>query len=208
MINNNLERLTASIESYISEKLLRKASIDHDHTGYVKKTDLATVAFSGFYNDLMGKPSISAEVDLDSYATINYVNTAIAEAKLNGAVDLDGYIKKNELDNYTPTSELSTVATTGSYNDLLYKPTIPSIVGLASEEFVKKSIDEARLSGSSGSVNLDDYVKKTDLASIATTGSYNDLLDKPAGILTKTEIEALIDEHLDKLIEEAFNAEY
>ena len=39
-----------------------------------------------------------------------------------------GFITKevNDLTNYTPTSSLATVATTGSYNDLTDKPTIPS----------------------------------------------------------------------------------
>lgn len=207
-MNNNLERLTSSLETYINEKILTRSPLDHDHLGYVKKSDLATVAFSGRYKDLLGLPSSSGDLNLDSYATINYVNTAIAEAKLNGSVNLEDYVKKDELETYVQSAELKQVAFSGSYNDLLHKPTIPSIVGLASEDYVKKAIDEARLSGSGGSVNLDNYAKKSELSAVATSGSYNDLTDKPTGLLTEEEITTIINNQFDKLIQDAFNAEY
>ena len=206
-MNNNLERLTGSLESYINEKILTRAPLDHDHLGYVRKSDLATVAFSGHYRDLLGLPS-SSDTDLNSYATINYVNTAIAEAKLNGSINLDDYVKQDQLETYVQSAELKEVAFSGSYNDLLHKPTITSIVGLASEAYVKKAIDEARLSGSGGSVNLDNYVKKTDLSAVATSGSYNDLKDTPAGLLSEEQITTIINNQFDKLIHDAFNAEY
>ena len=206
-MNNNLERLTGSLETYVNEKILTRAPLDHDHLGYAKKTDFATVAFSGRYSDLIGLPSSSSS-DLNSYATINYVNTAIAEAKLNGSINLDDYVKQEQLETYVQTAELKEVAFSGSYNDLLHKPTIPSIVGLASEAYVKKAIDEARLSGSGGKVDLDNYVKKVELSAVATSGSYNDLTDKPAGLLTEEEITTIINNQFDKLIHDAFNAEY
>lgn len=206
-MNNNLERLTGSLESYINEKILTRAPLDHDHLGYAKKTDLATVAFSGRYSDLIGLPSSSSS-DLNSYATINYVNTAIAEAKLNGSINLDDYVKQEQLETYVQSAELKEVAFSGSYNDLLYKPTIPSIVGLATEAFVKKSIDEAKLSGAGGKVDLNDYVKKSELSAVATSGSYNDLTDTPAGLLSEEQITTIINNQFDKLIHDAFNAEY
>lgn len=206
-MNNNLERLTGSLESYINEKILTRAPLDHDHLGYVRKSDLATVAFSGHYKDLLGLPSSSSS-DLTSYATINYVNTAIAEAKLNGSINLDDYVKQDQLETYVQSAELKEVAFSGSYNDLLHKPTIPSIVGLASEAYVKKAIDEARLGGTGGSVNLDNYAKKSELAAVATSGSYNDLKDTPAGLLSEEQITTIINNQFDKLIHDAFNAEY
>jgi hypothetical protein len=56
-------------------------------------------------------------------------------------------------------SSLKTVATSGSYNDLLNKPTIPTTVA--------------------GLTDGADYVKSADLAAVATSGSYTDLTDKP-----------------------------
>ena len=149
-MNNNLERLTGSLESYINEKILTGAPLDHDHLGYAKKTDLATVAFSGRYSDLIGLPSSSSS-DLNSYATINYVNTAIAEAKLNGSINLDDYVKQEQLET---------------------------------------------------------YVQSAELKEVAFSGSYNDLTDTPAGLLSEEQITTIINNQFDKLIHDAFNAEY
>ena len=57
------------------------------------------------------------------------------------------------------TSDLATVATTGSYTDLSNKPTIPTKV--------------SELQNDSG------YVAGSSLATVATTGSYSDLSNKP-----------------------------
>ena len=61
-------------------------------------------------------------------------------------------------------SDLSTVATTGDYGDLLNKPTIPA---------AQVNSDWDAVSGVSQILN------KPNLATVATSGSYNDLSDKP-----------------------------
>ena len=63
------------------------------------------------------------------------------------------------------TSDLATVATSGSYNDLSNKPTIPT--------------------KTSDLTNDSNFVESTDLSAVATSGSYNDLSNKPT-IPTKT----------------------
>ena len=63
------------------------------------------------------------------------------------------------------TSDLSSVATSGSYNDLSYKPNIPT--------------------KTSQLTNDSDFVVSSNLASVATSGSYTDLSNKPT-IPTKT----------------------
>ena len=60
---------------------------------------------------------------------------------------------------------MSTVAKSGSYEDLINKPTIPDITGLATETYVDNKVA--------------DYTKTVDLADVAKSGSYNDLADKP-----------------------------
>ena len=55
-------------------------------------------------------------------------------------------------------NELSTVATTGSYNDLTDKPNLSTVA-------------------TTGSYN--DLTDKPNLSTVATTGSYNDLTNKP-----------------------------
>lgn len=49
---------------------------------------------------------------------------------------------KVDLSDYAKTADLSTVATSGSYNDLVDKPTIPSTTGLATETYVDGKIAE------------------------------------------------------------------
>ena len=67
---------------------------------------------------------------------------------------------------YTPVnpSSLATVATTGDYDDLLNKPTIPA---------AQVNSDWDAVSGVAQILN------KPTLATVATSGSYNDLTDKP-----------------------------
>ena len=67
--------------------------------------DLATVATTGDYGDLLNKPTIPAAQVQSDWSQAD-----------SGAVD---YIKNKP--------SLATVATSGSYTDLSNKPTIPSI---------------------------------------------------------------------------------
>lgn len=69
------------------------------------------------------------------------------------------------IDGLTKDADLATVAKSGSYEDLSNKPTIPDIIGLATETYVDNKVA--------------DYTKTVDLADVATSGSYNDLTDKP-----------------------------
>ena len=142
------------------------------------KPNFANVATSGDYNDLSNKPTIPSVEGLASEA---YVNEKVAAIKVPS---LDGYAK---------TADLSTVATSGSYNDLSNKPTIPSIEGLASEAYVNEKVAAivipevptkvSELENDAGYLtthqSLAEYAKTADLAQVAKTGSYNDLADKP-----------------------------
>jgi len=78
---------------------------------------------------------------------------------------------------------LASVATSGSYNDLSDKPSIPSVAGLASETYVDTAV-----AGKADSASL---------ASVATSGSYNDLADKPsipsvAGLASETYVDTAV----------------
>ena len=93
--------------------------------------------------------------DLTGYATEQYVDDAVAnieipEVNLDGyatKADLDGkankthyhsqYLVGGDLDSYAKKSELFSK----DYNDLTNKPTIPSIDGLATEEYVDAAIN-------------------------------------------------------------------
>ena len=115
-------------------------------------TSLSTVATTGDYDDLINKPTIPAAQIQSDWSQAD-----------NTKVD---YIKNKP--------SLSTVATSGSYNDLLNKPTIPTNAELlpiesGSSTNTKDYID----SGLSGKANA------SSLSTVATSGSYDDLLNKP-----------------------------
>ena len=178
-LNTTDQTINGAINENVSSIKELKNKIDKIQTGggtspsvdlsdYPKRTELSAVATSGSYNDLNNKPTIPS---ISGLASEEFVTTKINEAKLDGVkVDLTPYAK---------TADLSTVAKSGDYNDLNNKPTIPSISGLASEAFVKNAINEAKLNGSGSNIDLSIYAKTADLSTVAKSGSYIDLTDKP-----------------------------
>lgn len=131
------------------------------------KGDPGTTTWEGITN----KPT--------NLATESFVVQKIAEASLSGGeVDLSGYATREELNSKVNVSDLSSVATSGNYQDLINKPTIPtvdvtkeyvdtqlltkanvsdipSLDGYATETFVTDKIAEASLAG--GDVDLSGY---------------------------------------------------
>ena len=108
-------------------------------TNYPKKTELANVATSGDYTDLITTPTIPSTEGL---ATETYVQNKIAEVVNSATGTLDtlnelaqalgndpnfATTMATELGKKANTANLATVATSGSYNDLSDTPTIPSV---------------------------------------------------------------------------------
>ena len=117
----------------------------------------STGSGSNNYNDLVNKPSINN-------------------------VELSGNKTGNQL-GLVSDSDLATVATTGNYNDLLHKPTIPAaqvnsdwnaISGVA--RILNKPTIPTK---TSDLINDSGFVESSDLATVATTGDYDDLTNKP-----------------------------
>ena len=87
----------------------------------VQPGDLATVATTGDYGDLLNKPTIpSAQVNSDW-------NASTGVAQILNKPTLGTMASANASD-YTPTSGLATVATSGLYSDLTGTPTIPDAI--------------------------------------------------------------------------------
>lgn len=138
-----------------------KSTIDNFLDDKANVTDLATVATSGEYSDLINPPTnvsdftndagyltehqdISGKAnisDLDDvafsgdYSDLSNVPTNVSSftndaGYLTEHQSLSNYYTKSETDNLlddkADTSDLATVATSGDYNDLTNKPTIPS----------------------------------------------------------------------------------
>jgi hypothetical protein len=85
----------------------------------VQPGDLATVATTGSYNDLSDKPTIpAAQVNSDWNA-----NSGVAQILNKPTL---GTMAAESASDYTKTSGLAAVATSGAYSDLTGKPTIPT----------------------------------------------------------------------------------
>ena len=141
----------------------------------------------------------------------DYVDEAVNNAKLEG--DLSDYAKKTDLHSHSNKTILDNITTSkvnqwdsksdfsGDYNDLTNKPTIPSLNGYATEQYVNEEIKKIDVTE-----QLTDYAKKSELHShnnksvldeITTSkvtewnnkstfdGNYNNLANKPT-IPTKT----------------------
>lgn len=124
----------------------------------------------------------TAGTNLNMYAYINNAFTFLGTTE----VDLDGYAK---------TADLADVATTGSYNDLSNKPTIPTAVtvdssitqggtnpveGGAIHTALVAKANTADLAAVAFSGAYTDLSGKPSLASVATSGAYSDLSGKPS----------------------------
>lgn len=81
-------------------------------------------------------------LDLTGYAKEDWVNNAISNFLTETQVET---LINNALINYTKTTDLANVATSGSYNDLSNKPIIPSIEGLATETYVNEQINNINI---------------------------------------------------------------
>ena len=189
---------------------------------------LATVATSGSYNDLNDKPTIptkTSELTNDSdFATTSQVNAkqnALTETQLAAVDSGITEAKRTKYDGYEEiinqkanSADLAKVATSGSYNDLSNKPTIPTdYVKYTAQTLTDAQKSQARSNIGAGTSNFDgtwgslsgkpnvvqstgnstsdvmsqkavtdEFNKKAnsaDLAKVATSGSYNDLSNKP-----------------------------
>lgn len=103
-------------------------------------------------------------------------------------IDLNGLahvysIIKGMLADKLGKNDVATVATSGSYNDLKDKPTIPTVP-------TKVSAFENDAGYLTQHQSLTSYVKSSELKAVAKSGSYNDLSDKPFIPTVPTDISA------------------
>ena len=132
---------------------LNKTITEEEKENWNNKADKSEL-FSGSYNDLTNKPVIPS---IQGLASESYVNQQISKIQ---HPTYDDTAIKNQLANKAEKSELFS----GDYNDLTNKPTIPSIDGLATENFVKNEIAKAQLETEGDIlVNLDGYATKDEL---------------------------------------------
>ena len=163
-----------------------------DVSTLVDESDLSQVAFSGDYEDLDNKPTIptvptnvSAFVNDASYLTPNDVSTFITEDEASV------FLTADDVSTFVKEDDLATVATTGNYDDLENKPTIPEVPTNVSA-FTN---DAGYLVSNDVSTFLvpDDvstFVKESELSTVAKTGDYDDLDNKPTIPTVPTNVSA------------------
>ena len=81
-------------------------------------------------------------------------------------------------------ADLATVATSGSYNDLADKPTIPSLSGYATEQWVQNQNYLTEHQDISGKADI------ADLSNVAFSGDYEDLSNTPTIPTVPTNVSA------------------
>ena len=181
---------------------------------YLKLSDLAGYATEAYVDDAVANAGYLKLSDLNGYATEAWVKDYIAlgggSGEGGGTVDLTSYVKKTELTEtladyatktdlnaYTKTVNLSTVATSGSYNDLEDKPTIPQEYTLptastttlggvkvdGSTITIQDGVISAATGGESGTTDYTALANKPQIGGVVLTGdkSLADLGIQPAG---------------------------
>ena len=123
----------------------------------ISSTDLATVATSGSYNDLLDKPTITDDQAISDLSLSGTTLQLTLEGDANGQQTVD----LSSLQDGTGTDDQNAAEVT--YDN--------STSGLTATD-VNAAVNELK-----DSVDL--KISSTDLATVATSGSYNDLLDKP-----------------------------
>lgn len=152
------------------------------------KPTLAAVATSGAYGDLTGKPSLAtiatsgAYSDLTGTPTLSAVAISGNYADLYGTPVLSTVATTGAYSDLSGKPVLSTVATSGSYTDLSNKPTIPAAqvqVDWNATTGITSILNKPSLSTVATTGAYSDLSERPTLATVSTSGSYNDLSDKP-----------------------------
>ena len=141
---------------------------------------LATVATTGAYSDLTGAPTIPSNVEDLTNVTVTAATTGEV-LRYDGAAWVDAVLNYSDLAG-TPT--LATVATSGSYNDLANKPTIPANAGDLGDVTITAATtgEVLRYNGTAwvdAQLAYSDLSGTPSLATVATSGAYADLSGTP-----------------------------
>lgn len=135
---------------YVSGSYEKIGTTETDLSGYVKTSDLATVATSGSYNDLTNKPSIPTA---DSF-------TSTYDSRYALVGHTHDYSKVNVSQTQTSGTEIGKI-TVDNATTTLYAP----IVDLTS--YATKTYAEGLTSGLAKTADLTSYVAKVDVTPVA-----------------------------------------
>ena len=117
--------------------------------------------FSGDYNDLSNPPTIPTVDSSLSATSTNAIQNKIVKGALDGKANTNHTHTIANITNLQTTLDGKANSNhTHNYNDITNAPTIPSIDGLATEDYVDTAIANAQLGGGEGSsVDLSGYAQ-------------------------------------------------
>lgn len=151
----------------------------NDYTTLLNKPSINNVVLTG--NKTTGDLGILEDIVQGSNITIDKTDPLNPVISATGQVNAD-WNSNSGLSQILNKPSLSTVATTGSYNDLSNKPTIPAAQVNSdwnSNSGVSQILNKPTLATVATSGNYSDLNNKPTFATVATSGSYNDLSNKP-----------------------------
>lgn len=172
----------AKADSAIQPTDLKPVALSGDYMDLINTPALASVALSGSYNDLTGKPALfsGSYNDLTNKpvipATITQMNDVIVGTPASGhvlrynTISAKFELTKLQYTDLNGVPNLSAVALSGSYTDLTNTP----VLGSAAAENISAFATAAQGN------KADTAVQPGQLADVATTGDYADLLNKPS----------------------------
>lgn len=151
---------------------------------YPLQSSISTVGFSGQYNDLISKPTLF-DGDYNSLT-----NKPTIPTNNNQLTNGSGYITKSQGDTYYKAisyvpgwSEITGKPSffSGDYNDLTNKPTIPTNTNQLTNGagFITKTDGDGYYKPIGYNPAWTDVTGKPTFATVSTSGSYNDLSNKP-----------------------------
>lgn len=155
-------------------------------TGSSGLVDTYTITFtdgtSTTFNVTNGKDGSGADIDVDSElssTSTNPVQNKVITTALNSKAN---------------TSSLASVATSGSYNDLSNKPTIPTVPtnvsAFTNDAGYITSVPSEYVTETELNTAIAGKANTADLATVATSGSYADLTNKPTIPTVPTNVSA------------------
>ena len=182
-----------SITDAQQDEFLRYDGLGWVNSGIVASnvSGLSTVATSNDYTDLDNRPALAAValsasyMDLVDGPALSTVATSGAYEDLSGKPSLSGVATSGAYGDLSGRPVLAVVATSGSYDHLLNKPTLSTLAGSIDDltDVTITTVSSNQFLKYNGSAWVNSNITASNvsgLATVATTGSYTDLSNKPS----------------------------